>query len=353
MFRTGHLGDTIAALPAFWRIRDHFPNAEIALLTNTSAKPGDVPAGAVLPQKGLFDRYIGYGASLGTFRGLAGFAGLMADLRSRRFEALVYLMTRNRTERQIRRDLRFFRACGIRGVFGARHLLENLVSGKQEKPLQSLSKESDFLIECLESEGISGGSSAVLRDSLFGFSSDERAEASDWLEKRCAGGSPVDLLIAVAPGSKWSSKVWPEERFREAVGRLVEERSVFPVVFGGPEDREKGSRLINSWGRGANAAGDLDVRAAAAVISSCRLYIGNDTGTMHMAAAVGVPCVGVFAAIDNPGRWEPMGHGHSVLRVSVECEGCLTPDCFNDLLCLRSISADDVYRASIDLIDRD
>jgi heptosyltransferase-2 len=66
-------------------------------------------------------------------------------------------------------------------------------------------------------------------------------------------------LIGVAPGSKWESKIWSEERFYKVIERLIAEKNVFPVVFGGREDREKGNRLINRWGIGANAAGELDI----------------------------------------------------------------------------------------------
>ncbi len=75
------------------------------------------------------------------------------------------------------------------------------------------------------------------------------------------------------------------------------------------------------------------------------LYLGNDTGTMHMAAAAGVRCVAVFAAIDFPGRWYPFGDENKIFRVAVECEGCHTPDCFNKHQCLEMISVDEVFEA--------
>src|SRR5207244_13352223 len=58
-------------------------------------------------------------------------------------------------------------------------------------------------------------------------------------------------------------------------------------------------------------------------ISRCTLYLGNDTGTMHLAAAVGTRCIAIFSARDHPGKWYPYGQGHVVIRKRVTCEGCL------------------------------
>src|SRR5205085_2524024 len=101
-----------------------------------------------------------------------------------------------------------------------------------------------------------------------------------------------------------------------------------------------------AWGTGTSAAGLLDVRTAAAVLARCRLFVGNDTGTLHLAAAAGTPCVGVFAAQDWPGRWQPYGLGHTVLRRPVPCEGCRLTVCTREgMRCLREITVEDVLAA--------
>lgn len=127
--------------------------------------------------------------------------------------------------------------------------------------------------------------------------------------------------------------------------RLIENFGVFPVIVGGPEDRTVGERLIDRWGLGANAAGSLSVRVSAAMMERLTLYIGNDTGSMHLAAAAGLPCVAIFAAVDWPGRWHPIGDGHRVLRRHVECEGCHSPICFNYHKCLDLITVEQVFDA--------
>ena len=127
---------------------------------------------------------------------------------------------------------------------------------------------------------------------------------------------------------------------------MIREFDVWPVVFGGDEDRMVGDMLIRKWGRGYNAAGALGLRAAAAGLKRCTLFLGNDTGTMHMAAAVGVPCVAIFSSRDHPGRWYPRGERHRVFRSQIECEGCLLVECVErQNECLKRISAAEVLDA--------
>jgi ADP-heptose:LPS heptosyltransferase len=217
-----------------------------------------------------------------------------------------------------------------------------------DKPLPWIERESDFLLKCLEYEKIPIPSEKnACYELSLSFEEKEAAEA--WLMEKC-GADKKRELIAVAPGSKWSSKIWPEERFAEVIQGLIEKRGVFPIIFGGAEDREKGERLIKIWKTGANAAGELNVRQAAAAISKCKIFIGNDSGTMHLAATVGVPCVGIFSAIDYPGRWLPFGEKNTIFRRYVECEGCLLEVCPRNNECLNKISAEEVLQASLKML---
>ncbi len=139
--------------------------------------------------------------------------------------------------------------------------------------------------------------------------------------------------------------------FVEVIQKLIKKYDVFPVIFGGREDFETGQKILANLKTGANAAGKLNIREGSAALGHCKLYLGNDTGTMHMAAAVGVPCVALFAAIDFPGRWYPFGENNKIFRNAVECEGCHTPDCFNDHKCLKMISAAKVFEACCGILD--
>ncbi|QQS41966.1 MAG: glycosyltransferase family 9 protein [Acidobacteriota bacterium] len=350
VFRIGHLGDTIVALPAFRAIRRRFPDSHIAFLCNASeGEERRVPATSVLPEKGLFDELIGYRMP-GGFRSTAGALRLIRRLRRSRFDTVFYLMTRNRTASRIARDRRFFKLCGVGRIACDEFVLRNLLELPVAGPLPRVDYEGDFLLRSLREEfGEDGHPKEAYPD--LQLTRAEKERASNWLSAVLGSPPKGRRLMGIGPGSKWDSKIWPEDRFRSVVGELVRSEGVFPVVFGGPEDKEKGERLVSRWGTGAVAAGSLNVREAGAALSFCDLYLGNDTGTMHLAAAAGVPCVAVFAAIDYPGRWEPPGAAHRMLRTSVPCEGCHTPDCFNDHLCLTSVGTEEVLAACLEVID--
>lgn len=348
IFRIGHLGDTVVALPALWALRNAFPNAQIALLSNADVKnPHYISPEQVLPREGLVDEFIGYPTNLGKAATAAATLGLAARLRTKQFDAVAYLMPRSRSLRQIERDEKFFRLAGIGKILGVEHLKQTRLTEEIPIPTPTVEPEVRHLLQCLIADGLIDDphfSSDLLLNSL------EVDRSREWLQK-ATGRSPNDLkLVAIAPGSKWESKVWPEQRFAEVVQRLIAEFDVFPVIFGGAEDREKGDRLIAEWERGANAAGELSVRESAALLKDCDMYLGNDTGTMHLAAAVGTPCVAVFAAIDWVGKWTPFGDNNRVFRKSVECEGCHTPMCFNNHKCLDLVTVDEVYAACAEIL---
>ena len=352
VFRTGHLGDTLVAVPAFWALRKAFPAAHIAYLSSADRdNPQYVSARDVLPAEGLFDEWISYPNLSSGPAGIASLLKLAVSIRRRRFDAVVYLMTRYRTARQVDRDRLFFRLAGIKNIIGTEFVKKNNLPFEIPRPTPRIESEASFLLRLLNEKGLMRDPDSFTPD--IALTQDERESAGKWIESKEIGGHP-GRHIAVGPGSKWDSKVWDEDRYAAVIARLIASHDVMPIVFGGPEDREKGGRLLRIWGRGANAAGELNVRNAAAALSECSLYLGNDTGTMHLAASVGTTCVAMFSAVDWVGRFEPLGAQHILFRRSVECEGCHSPVCLNRHRnkCLDLIEADDVYDACVEVLKR-
>jgi ADP-heptose:LPS heptosyltransferase len=141
------------------------------------------------------------------------------------------------------------------------------------------------------------------------------------------------------------AKRWPEDRFRDVVRKLIEESDIWPVIFGGAEDARLGERLISAWGRGFNAAGALSLLGSAAALKRCLFLLTNDTGTMHLGAAMDVQCIALFSSRAPPGLWNPLGKNHVLFRSDIECEGCGLIECLeyrNE--CLNRISTADVLK---------
>ena len=142
------------------------------------------------------------------------------------------------------------------------------------------------------------------------------------------------------------AKIWPVECYLEVVQQLIEKFDIWPVIFGGIEDKSLAQFMVSKWQRGYIAAGLLTVREAIAALKKCVLYLGNDTGVIHMAATAGIKCVGIYSARDYPGNWEPYGNCHIILRKKMPCELCMLDIC-NDknMECIRSIKPEEVYQA--------
>lgn len=344
IYRIGQLGDTIIALPALWALRKHFPSAQLCMLVDRHPDAHYVMPGQALPRDRLIDDWIEYPTSIITGVQPKLMVEIMFDLRRRRFDTMVYLVPRGRQPWRVWRDLAFFRLAGIRNFIGheGRKSLPPKVEGR---PLPLVEHEADNLLTRLSLSGIPVPLPGKGCMELC-LTNEEQEQVACWMTDRIGKRFNQLPLIGIGPGSKWPSKVWPVERFAELGQRLIAQLGVYPIIFGSSEEYDLGERLVAQWGRGANAAGQLGVRQAAAVLKACRLYVGNDTGTMHLAAAVGVPCVGIFAAIDWPGRWYPYGAKHIVLRRSVPCEGCLLRICIDEeMRCLKLVSVDDVFVA--------
>jgi ADP-heptose:LPS heptosyltransferase len=314
----------------------------LVLLTDHHASKGYVSTRDILPKGLIFDEVISYEASGGGVEPRNALK-ILPRLRQARFDTLVYLAPRFRTRWQVLRDLAFFRLAGITHFFGHRGFTP-LPPRLPGSPLPFVEHETDHLLSRLARTGIPVPLPEERRIDLC-IRGEELSVARSWLET-FAGTEHMSRLIAVGPGSNWPSKVWPEDRYIELVRVLVNELEVYPVVFGGPELSALGDRLVTAWGCGVNAAGRLNVRQAAAALSHCQLFVGNDTGTMHLAAAVGTPCVGIFAAVGWPGKSYPYGQGHRVLRRSVLCEGCFLHECIeHDMKCLKLISVNEAVAA--------
>ncbi len=341
VYRFGQIGDTVAALPALWAIRQQFPQSEIVLLSEVPGKSNHLPPETVLPATSLVDGFEKYPAGT-SFRGILAARRCIVQLRKRGFRTLVYLVPSERSRKQRMRDATFFRLAGVKQLLGTKGFFRDGARHVNGMPLRHI-HEADALLARLKEDGITvpaaGGGSMDLR-----ITQGERDRAENWWR---AQGNPSlpHGWIAVCAGAKVPSKLWPLERYAEVVQRLIRDHGVLPVIVGGPEDRADAAMLLERWKVGFCAAGELSVRESAALMSGARCYLGNDTGAMHLAAAVGLPCVAVFSARDWPGRWEPYGSGHRVLRFDVPCSVCKLEVCDKGLICLTNISVEQVCQA--------
>lgn len=177
-----------------------------------------------------------------------------------------------------------------------------------------------------------------------------------WLPARPAAAArlrekwPIDSAhwLAIQPGARWANKRWPVEYFAELLQRLATGRDGLRfAILGGPEDRGLGEAIARAQPeRCLDLTGKVTLPEMVEWIRLSKLIVTNDTGPMHVAAALGKPVVALFGPTE-PRRTGPYGQIEEVLQQRLPCVPCLRSRCayFKPLECLRSLSPAAVFDA--------
>ncbi len=162
-----------------------------------------------------------------------------------------------------------------------------------------------------------------------------------------SGITPDTVVVGLAPGAAYGhAKQWPPARVAELIVRLARERNVVCVLGGAAGDRESGREIESALPPGIHAVnliGRTDLRVYAGILARCRAFVSNDSGAMHLAAALGVPVTAIFGPTDE-GVTAPLGE-HDVLLHQVFCRPCMLRECPIDHRCMKGISVDSVFQA--------
>jgi len=162
---------------------------------------------------------------------------------------------------------------------------------------------------------------------------------------------PQAKLVALAPGAAFGpAKEWPTPRYAALIDLLAQRYGAECVLVGSAGERHKGEEVVAASKAGALiAAGETTVGELIALLSLCAGFAGNDSGSMHVAGAIGVPTVGLFGSTD-PERTGPLGPKTRVLYRQIECSPCLQRTCrFGHYHCLTQIAAEEVVKSLPDL----
>jgi lipopolysaccharide heptosyltransferase I len=159
-------------------------------------------------------------------------------------------------------------------------------------------------------------------------------------------------VITICPSARWETKLWPPSHFAELAARLVDKVNA-RIVFVGTQSDNAIIEKIAAFKDFPymSAAGKTTLRQLACLIGKSRLMITNDSGPMHIAAAMGVSTVSIFGPT-NPDLTGPYGPNHSVVSSKVECVGCGKRQCPSNLECLHSITADQVLTEARKLLTK-
>jgi ADP-heptose:LPS heptosyltransferase len=246
-----------------------------------------------------------------------------------------------RSVTQTLRDGLFFRMCGVRRVVG----LNFARSGYSPLAASERMWESEAK-RLLRSMGVDQPS-PKLADFSLGLTAEEEKSAEDVLQRAGVHGP----FIAICLGTKIPVNDWGDERWSTLL-KLIRER-ISPmslVTIGSSAESERSARLASAWSwRTANLCGRLTPRQSAAVLAAARLFIGHDSGPMHLAAAMGTTTVAIFSGREPPGVWFPFAQEQNVFFPRVPCDGCRVDECLGRRTpCILTIRPSDVARCVVD-----
>lgn len=309
------LGDAVMSLPALESLRRRVPDAHLTIAARASLAPLFEEQLACRPDAVL---HLDDGRE-------------PAQVRAGQFDAML-LLTNSFGSAWIARRGGIPERWGYRAR-GRRWLLTRSI------PRPRRVHQRDYYLELVRRLFDAGEEAAVAATQpAIQVRPDSRARGARLLE--AAGVATDAIIVGFAPGAAYGeAKRWPPSRVAEVAAGLVQ-RGVVAVLVGAADDRDTGRAVESSLPAGVdvvNLIGRTDLRALAGVLARCRTFVSNDSGAMHLAAAIGVPVTAIFGPTDERAT-APIGP-HDVIVRDVFCRPCMLRDCPIDHRCMRRIDA--------------
>lgn len=329
---TNWVGDAIMALPALRAVRSKFADAHIAVV----ARPY---VADIYRDQRVCDELIVYDPR-GPHAGFSGRERLAGALRERKFDEALLLQNA-------------FDAAWLAWRAGIPERIGYARDGRSllltraiavPKRGETPAHEQFYYLELLKRAGWIEAATGETEISLR-ISEDAEAQAESRL--LVAGSRWNAIRIAIGAGASYgSAKCWPPERFAEMASALAEKFGADVILFGTPSEAAVSSAIVGAMNRPAiDLTGQTTIAELPAMLSRCHLFIGNDSGAMHVAAAVGLPVVGVFGPTDPLGT-APVTPRCTVVREKPYCSPCFLRRCPTDHRCMTRIAPQEVEAAA-------
>jgi heptosyltransferase-2 len=323
------LGDCVMATPVLAQLKRHFPNAHLTAMCQHNVAP-------LLAHDPHID-------AIFSFRKPSGWVhrqqhrAIIAPLQQEHFD-VGFLLTNSFSSAWWLWRGRIPRRIGWRGNLRSCLLTDALtLPVKTEQQHQVLTYQ-----ELLAPLGIS-----VSDESPRLYLTEGELDAARALLIKCGWQPQKQRLIGINPGAAYgTAKCWLPERFQTLTERLLEDEKNFVVYFGDAGTASLVHSICQHFtGNILNLAAKTDLRELMALIAVCDVFLTNDSGPMHIAAALQTPLVALFGSTSAI-KTGPYGQGPCrIIHKHVSCSPCYRRVCPIDLRCMQRIEVDEVYRA--------
>lgn len=339
------MGDTVIALPAFHRILESYPDIDkITLLTNKPVASTAAPLEAVLSRGLFFKETISY--PVGT-RNPILLTKLIREIKKKKIHTVINI-TAHRSPNTDLRDKLFFTSAGVKEFIG----FDN--------------EADDFDLKIDPETGFYEWETSRLARRIsdlgdFDFNEDKYWDLKltpEEISKADKLLSPLEThkpFIAINVGTKMPIKDWGVDNWVELISGLSKDFHEYNlVVVGVDEEKDLAEKCIDVWsGKGLNLCGKSSPRVSAAILKRAELFIGHDSGPMHLAACVGTQCVAIFSCINQPKQWFPRGDDNRIIMPQTDCAASASETCSNpDKNCVLTITPDSVKLAVTEVMNK-
>lgn len=321
-----HLGDVLLATPVFSNLRKSYPNTELHALTGAWSR-------VILDNHPDVDRVLEYNSPAfcrsGQPTSFKNAWQLYRQLCNYKYDLLI----------ELRGDWRIVWFALLRVTPRRINRASLQIANKLGAAQFSGTHETTRNLDVLKRSAIP----TPIQTTTFSVTAEDRNWASNFLQKhRIRVEQPI---IVIHPGSPMPLKRWQPERFAELADWLIAQREAQILFVGVKNEIPIISQVQNLMkGKSTNIAGKTTITQLASILHISNVFIGNDSGPMHLAAAVGTQTIGLYGPGD-PKRFGPVGDKCQTIKKKQDCPPCLGATCrFGTDGCMSKIKVDDVIR---------
>lgn len=325
-----YIGDVLLATPTVCAIKAARPDVRVTMMVSRGTE--DVLSGnqdideIVVLDKGS----------------LAAQWRLIAGLRRRRFDTVIDLTDGDRSA-----FLSWISGALVRIGFNDEHRWRGRCYTHVVQHAPGVQHRIDRDLETLKPMSIQVGS----KDPQLWLTPEEENSADQLLDQ--LGVQRSQSIVILQPGARYWFKAWPPERFARLADHLTSQYGCQVLIGGSDQDIDLAQQIRQmAEGRPIIMAGRTTIKQFAAIVKKSALFVGNDSGAMHVATAIGTPVVALFGP-SNPAEWGPRGGAAEVIYKEVDCRACFHPTCLRgEQNCMQLITIDEVIMAAARLLGR-
>lgn len=332
IIRADGIGDLLNSTPAITLLRKDYPSAEITVLVRPLNAPilvGNPDVDNIL----IFDRH-------GEHRQLSNRLRFIQNLRRERFQLAVAMQTASFPHLTT-----FLSGATYRLGRYQKRFKSTLTHSWRGTYKKGETHEVDRNLELVNLICQGEGS----RELVFNLSSEEKDDAQYLLSSWNIDQD--SYIIGIHPGGSSFDKRWPEKQYAELADRLVKNYNATVLILCGPDELRLAQDIHATMQSESIVYAPKSIRELGALLSYCNLVVCNDSGPMHLAAALDVPTVAIFGPTDYV-AWHPMSENASIVRRDMPCWPCSAHKCKIGWECTKKLPVDMVWNTTAKTIEK-